>query len=220
MTDIIENAGQPENTAPAAGEKKPENTPKKEKQPMTFKRLYKEWILPFGLEILALFLIVKFVFFVPIVPTGSMEPTIAEHSALFALRVHDLEKLERGDIIVFTAETPELAGTTLIKRLIGLPGDHVEIDENGTVTINGEVQQESYVVYQYAFPVSLMSRRGITSLWAITGPIPWIAVTGRTPMFLASPSRDGRSSPFSRSVILASCSKAAFITFRNGAMSK
>ena len=55
----------------------------------------------------------------------------------FALRVHDLEKLERGDIIVFTAETPELAGTTLIKRLIGLPGDHVEIDENGTVTING-----------------------------------------------------------------------------------
>ena len=119
---------------------------------MTFKRLYKEWILPFGLEILALFLIVKFVFFVPIVPTGSMEPTIAEHSALFALRVHDLEKLERGDIIVFTAETPELAGTTLIKRLIGLPGDHVEIDENGTVTINGEVQQESYVVYQYAIP--------------------------------------------------------------------
>ena len=109
MTDIIENAGQPENTAPAAGEKKPENTPKKEKQPMTFKRLYKEWILPFGLEILALFLIVKFVFFVPIVPTGSMEPT-------------------------------------------GLPGDHVEIDENGTVTINGEVQQESYVVYQYAIP--------------------------------------------------------------------
>ena len=64
----------------------------------------------------------------------------------------DLEKLERGDIIVFTAETPELAGTTLIKRLIGLPGDHVEIDENGTVTINGEVQQESYVVYQYAIP--------------------------------------------------------------------
>ena len=55
MTDIIENAGQPENTAPAAGEKKPENTPKKEKQPMTFKRLYKEWIRPFGLEILALF---------------------------------------------------------------------------------------------------------------------------------------------------------------------
>ena len=140
MTDTMENNNLPE------------EKPKKEKQPMTWKRLWKEWILPFGLEILALLLIVKFIFFIAIVPSGSMEPTIQERSALFTLRVHDLEKLERGDVIVFEAETPELAGTTLIKRLIGLPGDHVEIDENGAKTINGEVQSEDYVVYQYAIP--------------------------------------------------------------------
>lgn len=140
MTDTMENNNLPE------------EKPKKEKQPMTWKRLWKEWILPFGLEILALLLIVKFIFFIAIVPSGSMEPTIQERSALFTLRVHDLEKLERGDVIVFEAETPELAGTTLIKRLIGLPGDHVEIDENGIMTINGEVQSEDYVVYQYAIP--------------------------------------------------------------------
>ena len=140
MTDTMENNSLPE------------EKPKKEKQPMTWKRLWKEWILPFGLEILALLLIVKFIFFIAIVPSGSMEPTIQERSALFTLRVHDLEKLERGDVIVFEAETPELAGTTLIKRLIGLPGDHVEIDENGVMTINGEVQSEDYVVYQYAIP--------------------------------------------------------------------
>ena len=140
MTDTMENNNLPE------------EKPNKEKQPMTWKRLWKEWILPFGLEILALLLIVKFIFFIAIVPSGSMEPTIQERSALFTLRVHDLEKLERGDVIVFEAETPELAGTTLIKRLIGLPGDHVEIDENGVMTINGEVQSEDYVVYQYAIP--------------------------------------------------------------------
>ena len=140
MTDTMENNNLPE------------EKPKKEKQPMTWKRLWKEWILPFGLEILALLLIVKFIFFIAIVPSGSMEPTIQERSALFTLRVHDLEKLERGDVIVFEAETPELAGTTLIKRLIGLPGDHVEIDENGAMAINGEVQSEDYVVYQYAIP--------------------------------------------------------------------
>ena len=140
MTDTMENNNLPE------------EKPKKEKQPMTWKRLWKEWILPFGLEILALLLIVKFIFFIAIVPSGSMEPTIQERSALFTLRVHDLEKLERGDVIVFEAETPELAGTTLIKRLIGLPGDHVEIDENGVMTINGDVQSEDYVVYQYAIP--------------------------------------------------------------------
>ena len=148
MSDMIETAGLPEESNTPAEEQ----TPKKKKEPMTFKRFYKEWILPFGLEILALFLIVKFVLFVPIVATGSMEPTIAEHSALIALRVHHLEKLQRGDIVVFTAQTPELEGTTLIKRLIGLPGDHVEIDESGAVTINGEVQPEDYVVYQYAIP--------------------------------------------------------------------
>ena len=134
MSDMIETAGLPEESNTPAEEQ----TPKKKKEPMTFKRFYKEWILPFGLEILALFLIVKFVLFVPIVPSGSMEPTIAEHSALIALRVHHLEKLQRGDIVVFTAQTPELEGTTLIKRLIGLPG--------------GEVQPEDYVVYQYAIP--------------------------------------------------------------------
>ena len=107
MTDMIENGAGQQNTAPAAPDK---NQSKKEKQPMTAKRLFKEWILPFGLEILALALIVKFIFFVPIVPTGSMEPTIAEHSALFALRVHDAEKLPRGEIIVITEEPPELAG--------------------------------------------------------------------------------------------------------------
>lgn len=87
MSDMIETAGLPEESNTPAEEQ----TPKKKKEPMTFKRFYKEWILPFGLEILALFLIVKFVLFVPIVPSGSMEPTIAEHSALIALRVHHLE---------------------------------------------------------------------------------------------------------------------------------
>ena len=46
MTDTMENNNLPE------------EKPKKEKQPMTWKRLWKEWILPFGLEILALLLIV------------------------------------------------------------------------------------------------------------------------------------------------------------------
>lgn len=165
-------------------------------------------------------LIVKFVFFVPIVPTGSMEPTIAEHSALFALRVHDLEKLERGDIIVFTAETPELAGTTLIKRLIGLPGDHVEIDENGTVTINGEVQQESYVVYQYAIPSEFDVPEGYYLFMGDNRANSMDSRYWQNP-YVSGESIQGRAIfTLSRSVILASCSKAAFITFRNGAMSK
>lgn len=139
MSDMIENNIPMENT--------PEEAPKKPK--MTLKRLWKEWILPFGLEIIVLWLVVKFIFFVAIVPTGSMEPTIATHSAVFSLRIHDLDSLERGDVIVFESE--EL-GATLVKRLIGLPGDQVSIEEDGSLTINGEPYAEDYVEYQYAIP--------------------------------------------------------------------
>ena len=115
-----------------------------------FKKIYKEWILPFGLEIIALWLLVHFVCFLPVVPTGSMEPTIAEHSMLFAWRVHNPEKLERGDVVVFDSE--ELGGKNLIKRLVGLPGDTVEILEDGSMLLNGEPCQEEYVVNQMAIP--------------------------------------------------------------------
>lgn len=47
--------------------------------------------------------------------------------------MYELDNLKRGDIVVFKSE--EL-NDLLIKRLIGLPGDEISID-NGKVTING-----------------------------------------------------------------------------------
>lgn len=143
MTDSIDN-----NTQPVAAEQ-PDSENKPAPQKSFWQKLWKEWILPFGLEILVLWLLVRFVFFLPIIPTGSMEPTIAEHSLLFAWRVNDVETLERGDIVVFDSEE---IGKNLIKRLIGLPGDHIVINEDGSLTINGEPYAEDYVVYQMAIP--------------------------------------------------------------------
>lgn len=109
-----------------------------------FNRLLKDWILPFGIEISIIVLLIKFVFFFSYVPTGSMIPTIAEKSWLFALRTHNVEKtVERGDILVFENEE---TGTTLIKRLIGLPGEFIEIID-GVVYIDGEKLEEDYVVF-------------------------------------------------------------------------
>ena len=113
------------------------------------KKILREWIIPFGIEILVLLFIIKFLFFFVIVPTGSMIPTIEEHSVLFALRVHDPEKLERGDIVVFQSDELDL---TLVKRLVGLPGDHVVIGEDGSMILNGEPVEEDYVFYPDADP--------------------------------------------------------------------
>ena len=107
-------------------------------------KILREWIIPFGLEIIGVLLIVKFVCFFAVVPTGSMIPTIDEHSVLFATRMYNPEKnVARGDIIVFQSDEVE---KTLIKRCIGLPGDSIVISEEGKLFINGEYYPEPYVI--------------------------------------------------------------------------
>jgi len=59
--------------------------------------------------------------------------------------VHHLwDTPSRGDVIVFRA--PTNLSRDFIKRIIGVPGDTVEIDRDaGTVRLNGEVIEESYI---------------------------------------------------------------------------
>jgi signal peptidase I len=52
-------------------------------------------------------------------------------------------KVERGDIVVFWYPTDP--SKSFIKRVIGLPGDTVEVDTDGKVLINGEPLDESYL---------------------------------------------------------------------------
>ncbi|HEV2213788.1 MAG TPA: signal peptidase I [Terracidiphilus sp.] len=53
--------------------------------------------------------------------------------------------VERGDVVVFHHPDPAY----LVKRVIGLPGDHVRIAK-GQVYINGAALQEPYAVYEPA----------------------------------------------------------------------
>lgn len=110
----------------------------------TAKKIWKGWILPFGVEILIMLLLLKFVFFLTVVPTGSMIPAIGEGSWLFVTHVYQPEKtVGRGDILVF--DNDEL-GETLIKRVVGLPGDEIELDGDGKMILNGSPYPEEYVV--------------------------------------------------------------------------
>lgn len=120
-----------------------------EQKPITqeerVKSFVKGWVIPFGAEILVLLFVIKFLFFFVVVPSGSMIPTIDPASLLFATRVRDPETLRRGDIVVFDSD--EL-GITLVKRLVGLPGDHVVLDQKGKMTLNGQPVEEPYVFYR------------------------------------------------------------------------
>ncbi len=117
---------------------------KKEKQPLTIKRVFREWVIPYVVEILVVVLFIKFVAFFTLIPTGSMEPTIPEKSLVISMRIYNVEKsVKRGDIIVF--ESDELC-RILVKRCVGLPGDSVTIEKDGSVYINGEFYCENYAM--------------------------------------------------------------------------
>ncbi len=100
-----------------------------------------------------------FVFQQSKIPTGSMEDTllvgdyIMVNRFIYSPSIFEFEKsllpmrdIKRKDIIVFKfPKEPEL---DYIKRVIGLPGDVVEIRE-GTTYVNGEIVDEPYVPEKY-----------------------------------------------------------------------
>jgi signal peptidase I len=73
---------------------------------------------------------------------NSMNPTLFNGEYLIINNfVYDLDEPQRGDIIVFKHPRNEL---NLIKRVIGLPGDVVEIN-GGRVQVNGTTLDEPYI---------------------------------------------------------------------------
>jgi len=108
-------------------------------------KIIKEWSLPVVCALALAFLINKFIFFNVSVPTESMYPTIKPGDKIFVLRNYKESSLKRGDILVFHSKE---ANEDLIKRLVGLPKEKVEIKNDGKVFINDVELEEPYVKYK------------------------------------------------------------------------
>ncbi|WP_008317497.1 signal peptidase I [Leptolyngbya sp. PCC 6406] len=83
------------------------------------------------------------------IPSGSMEPTLEINDRLVIEKIsYRFNPPVRGDIVVFwPPESLFPAGArrdAFIKRIIGLPGDTVEI-RDGTVFVNGDALEENYI---------------------------------------------------------------------------
>lgn len=122
-------------------EQEEEKKEKKTSRSMMKEILYNSLFLLFVLVVTLL--IVKYVAQRTTVSGSSMEPMIHDGDSLIVdkitYRFHDPE---RFDIIVFPFEYQE--GTYYIKRIIGLPGESVRIDEDGNIYINSEILEEHY----------------------------------------------------------------------------
>jgi signal peptidase I len=77
------------------------------------------------------------------IPSESMVPTLEVGDRVFVNKfIYRFSEPERGDIVVF--ESVNGGEEDLIKRVVALPGDEIEV-RNGTVLVNGEEQEEPYL---------------------------------------------------------------------------
>ncbi|MNC15400.1 Signal peptidase I T [compost metagenome] len=91
------------------------------------------------------------------VPTGSMIPTIQINDRLIVEKMLWMTTLEHGDIVVFTPPVAGDENKRYVKRLMGLPGDTLEI-KDGALYRNGAKVNEPYLNEQmdYTFgPVTV-----------------------------------------------------------------
>lgn len=110
------------------------------------KYFIKEWVVPIAIALVIVLFLNKFVFILVTVPTGSMENTILPGDRLYVNELFNIKDAKRGDILVFRSDEDELNKKRLVKRLIGMPGETVEVKADGSVYINGEKLDEPYVV--------------------------------------------------------------------------
>jgi signal peptidase I len=88
-----------------------------------------------------------YVYETAIVTSDSMLPTLKRNDRLLVDHRQSLRgRWQRGDVVIFEPpETWEDAGDTFVKRIIGLPGETVEI-RGSEVLVNNQVLKEDYLL--------------------------------------------------------------------------
>lgn len=79
------------------------------------------------------------------VESVSMAPTLAPGQRLMARRPDPAGTFRRGDVVVVASAEVR---RPIIKRVVGLPGEHLEVDADGHVRVDGRDLDEPYVVHR------------------------------------------------------------------------
>ena len=136
--------------------------------------LWREWIKPLGLVAIIVFPLKSAVADWNWVPSGSMKPTILEGDLVFVnklaydlkvpftlQRLAEWDNPARGDIVVFFSPHD---GMRLVKRVVAVPGDTIEL-RNNVLLLNGEamayesVNAQAYALLQASL-VYILRKRG------------------------------------------------------------
>jgi len=105
------------------------------------------WVRDVVISVVIAGIVIVFLYQPVKVEGTSMMPWLTDQERIFVNKfVYRFGEIERGDIVVFWF--PLDPSKSYIKRVIGLPGDAVEI-VRGTVMVNGKATDEPYVPEKY-----------------------------------------------------------------------
>ena len=114
----------------------------KKSEPVSRKREIINTVIYLAVVVLLAWFIIAFIMQRTSVEGNSMYPTLSDGDQLFIEKVsYRFSDPDRFDIIVF--EVPNREGVHYIKRVIGLPGETVQI-KDGVIYINGSPLEENY----------------------------------------------------------------------------
>lgn len=103
------------------------------------KKKWKGAAIEIGIAILAVLFVFNCVISISRISGDSMKPNFCDNDRIVVFKLGS--SFEQGDIIVFKTED----GEKLMKRVIAVAGDTVDINTQGQVLVNGKVLEEDYV---------------------------------------------------------------------------
>jgi len=116
------------------------------------------WLRDLSVSVVIAIIVILFLYQPVKVEGTSMTPALVNDERIFINKFvyrFGISDIVRGDTIVFWA--PEDSTKSYIKRVIGVPGDVVEIVD-GTVILNGKPQEEPYIRDDYRDRMSMTRR--------------------------------------------------------------
>lgn len=133
---------------PADAQFEPPSLPVQEEKGAPFTKVVRDWAIVVGIALSAALLVRVFILQQFYISGPSMQVTLFQDNRVLVNKLsYRMHAVHRGDVVVFDRMTTSGGSVThddLIKRVIGLSGDSVEIHDC-IVSVNGSVIKEPYL---------------------------------------------------------------------------